>query len=324
MNPSEIKQRNISIDILKFFAAIIITNSHMGALYPHFKTLATGGAIGDALFFFCSGFTLFLGRMGRFDNWYKRRINRIYPTIFAWAIIKAFVFHNDYGMKHTIFNGGGWFVSCIMLYYIILYFIQRYCTNHLHGILNIVIIACGSWFIIANTPNDYNMYGESYFKWFHFFIFMLMGAMMGITQKSYKYQSTWDCVKLIGCIGLFYACYAFKNTPEFNKLQMLTWFPLMGVVLYFYKVCNSELLTRAFNHKVIGWPIKFIGGLCLEIYLVQGIFLTDKMNFLFPLNLFIMFAIIVCAAYLLRCGARIFAQTFKDMDYNWQEVFKTI
>lgn len=37
-----------------------------------------------------------------------------------------------------------------------------------------------------------------------------------------------------------------------------------------------------------------------------------------------MFAIIVCAAYLLRCGARIFAQTFKDMDYNWQEVIKTI
>lgn len=68
------KQRNIGIDILKCFAAIVITNSHMDILYPKFGALATGGAIGDALFFFCSGFTLFLGRMGRFDNWYKRRI----------------------------------------------------------------------------------------------------------------------------------------------------------------------------------------------------------------------------------------------------------
>lgn len=75
------KQRNIGIDILKCFAAIVITNSHMDILYPKFGALATGGAIGDALFFFCSGFTLFLGRMGRFDNWYKRRINRIYPTV---------------------------------------------------------------------------------------------------------------------------------------------------------------------------------------------------------------------------------------------------
>lgn len=111
------ENRNISIDILKFFAAILITNSHMGLLYGKYSVLATGGAIGDALFFFCSGFTLFLGRMGRFDNWYKRRINRIYPTIFAWAIIRAFIFQNDYGMKHTILSGGGWFVSCIMLYY---------------------------------------------------------------------------------------------------------------------------------------------------------------------------------------------------------------
>lgn len=52
------KQRNIGIDILKCFAVIVITN-YMDILYPKFGALATGGAIGDALFFFCSGFTLF-------------------------------------------------------------------------------------------------------------------------------------------------------------------------------------------------------------------------------------------------------------------------
>lgn len=81
-----VKERNIAIDVLKFIAAILITNSHMGILYGKYNELATGGAIGDVLFFFCSGFTLFLSRGVRFDNWYKRRINRIYPTIFAWAI----------------------------------------------------------------------------------------------------------------------------------------------------------------------------------------------------------------------------------------------
>lgn len=77
------KERNISIDLLKFFVALLITNSYMGLLYGDYSALATGGAIGDVLFFFCSGFTLFLGRMGRFDNWYKWRINRIYPTVFS-------------------------------------------------------------------------------------------------------------------------------------------------------------------------------------------------------------------------------------------------
>lgn len=322
MKAMQVKQRNISIDILKFFAAIVITNSHMDALYPHFKALATGGAIGDALFFFCSGFTLFLGRMGRFDNWYKRRINRIYPTVFAWAILRAFVFHSDYGMKHAILSGGGWFVSCIMLYYVVLYFIQRYMMNRLQYVLCMIIVVCTGWFIMTDTPDNYNMYGGGYFKWFHFFIFMLMGAMMGKSSKSYQYHGTWDSIKLLGCVGLFYAFYAFKNIPDYNKLQMLTWFPLMGVVFYFYKVCNCKLLKRAFTNKFIGWPIKLIGGLCLEIYLVQGFLLTDKMNSIFPLNIVIVFAMIVMAAYLLRCGARIFAQTFKDMDYDWKAVFK--
>ena len=79
----------------------------MELLYGKYNALATGGAIGDVLFFFCSGFTLFLGKMERFDNWYKRRINRIYPTVFAWAIMGAFIFGYHYDMKHTIIQGGG-------------------------------------------------------------------------------------------------------------------------------------------------------------------------------------------------------------------------
>ena len=49
-----------AIDILKFFAVFLVMNSHMEICYPKFQFLATGGAIGDALFFFASGFTLFL------------------------------------------------------------------------------------------------------------------------------------------------------------------------------------------------------------------------------------------------------------------------
>lgn len=55
------KQRDISIDILKFLAVLAITNSHMEILYGDYNFLATGGAIGDVLFFFASGYTLFLG-----------------------------------------------------------------------------------------------------------------------------------------------------------------------------------------------------------------------------------------------------------------------
>lgn len=85
------KEKNLSIELLKFFAVMLVFNSHMDALYGKYSFLATGGAIGDTLFFFASGFTIFLGRLGRFDNWYKRRIKRIYPSLIAWAILLSLV-----------------------------------------------------------------------------------------------------------------------------------------------------------------------------------------------------------------------------------------
>jgi len=319
------KERNIGIDILKFFAALLISNSHMGMLYGKYEILATGGAIGDVLFFFCSGFTLFLGRMGRFDNWYKRRINRIYPTVFAWAILGAFFFNRHYSMDYTIIHGGGWFVTCIMIYYVILYFIQKFMLHRLIWVFGIVTIICIIWYFMLNKPADYNMYGATYFKWGHYFLFMLMGAMMGISKRQWKFHLKTDLLKLIVCTIIYYGILIWgRKFPVYSDMQILSLIPLLGITFYFYKICSSKYLKKCYLHPIIGWFIKFIGGLCLEIYLVQGVLFTDKMNRIFPINIIIMFIIIFAMAYILRCGARIFSQTFKDGEYDWKAVFKLI
>ena len=319
------KERNIGIDILKFFAALLITNSHMGILYGKYEILATGGAIGDVLFFFCSGFTLFLGRMGRFDNWYKRRINRIYPTVFAWAILGAFFFNQHFSMDYTIIHGGGWFVTCIMIYYIMLYFIQRFMLHHLKWVFGIVALICIAWYYIMDRPANYNMYGATYFKWGHYFLFMLLGAMMGISKKQWHFNLKTDSIKLISSIFIYYAIlFAGKKYVVFSELQIISLIPLLFIVHYFYKVCSCDSLKKWYSTKYLGGIIKFVGGLCLEIYLVQSTLFTDKMNNIFPLNILIMFLIVILAAYILRCGARIFSQTFKDGEYDWKNVFKFI
>jgi Na+-transporting methylmalonyl-CoA/oxaloacetate decarboxylase gamma subunit len=66
--------------------------------------------------------------------------------------------------------------------------------------------------------------------------------------------------------------------------------------------------------------IRFVGGLCLEIYMVQHFLFTDKMNSLFPLNIALMFVIIFIVAYLTRCLARLISQTFKDDPYEWRKI----
>lgn len=319
------KERNIGIDILKFFAALLITNSHMGILYGKYDILATGGAIGDVLFFFCSGFTLFLGRMGRFDNWYKRRINRIYPTVFAWAILGSLFFNQKFSMDYTIIHGGGWFVTCIMIYYVVLYFIQRFMLHRLKWVFGAVGLICIIWYVMIEKPDGYNMYGATYFKWGHYFLFMLLGSMIGISKEQWKFNFKVDLFKLFGCTIIYYGILLYgKKNPIYSDGQILSLLPLLGITFYFYKVCSSSFLKKCYSHPIIGWIIKFIGGLCLEIYLVQVVLFTDKMNHIFPINLIVMFIIILAMAYLLRCCARIFSQTFKDGGYNWKEVFKLI
>lgn len=99
-------ERDYSIDILKFLAVFLIINSHMDALYVQYDMLATGGAIGDVLFLFASGYTLLLSKRNlRFDNWYKRRINRIYPSVFVCVVLGA-MFVGKFSMNLSALWGG--------------------------------------------------------------------------------------------------------------------------------------------------------------------------------------------------------------------------
>lgn len=316
------KQREISIDALNFFAVLLITNSHMEPLYGEYSQLATGGAIGDVLFFFCSGFTLFLGQERRFDNYYKRRINRIYPTVLMWALMASVFFRQQYNMAYIVLYGGGWFVSCIMIYYVILHFIRKFAFNHLKDVFYFFALLTLVWYWLIDKPIGYNMYGATYFKWCHYFLFMLLGAILGSHPTQRKIDLKIDIFKLIGCIILFYCILIVGRKSEMlHNLQVVSLLPLLGTTYYFYKVCKSNALKSLYDSRIVGAIMKTISGLCLEVYLVQGVLFTDRFNRFFPLNIFIVFVIILIVAYLLRCMGRWFSQTFKDGDYEWKKVF---
>lgn len=321
------KQRDISIDILKFMAVLVITNSHMELLYGKYSEMATGGAIGDVLFFFASGFTLFLGGDRRFDNYYKRRINRIYPTVFAWALLSCLLFSElKKNFVDILLTGGGWFVSCIMIYYVVLYFVRKAMFNHLKVALAVsVAVSVGLYWVFRDGDN-FNMYGGTYYKWVHYFSFMLQGCIMGVLtrQRPLIVRNGWmEAAKAVGCVILFYGLCVFKNNDSWNFLQTLSLLPLLGVTYYAYRLCNAEGMKAVYPTKA-GWVIRAVGGLCLEVYLVQNCLFTDKLNFIFPLNILVIFVEILIVAYVLRCLSRIWAQTFKDCDYQWKKVFKIV
>lgn len=316
----KMKERNISIDFLKCFAALLITNSHMGLLYGDYKFLATGGCIGDVLFFFCSGFTLFLKPMDgirQFPNWYKRRINRIYPTILAVAILACLFFDTHWDMISIILSPY-WFVSCIMVYYVAIFFVGSYFKNKIFLISIIVALGTAIWFYFVYQMPGFTMYGGHYIRWLLFFVFMLLGAKMGSMANEIKSKPINDICLLLLSIVCFYALFiAGLRIKSIAFAQYFSFLPLLSAMYYFYKVGESRWAERLYKSKAGNIFIRFVGGLCLEIYMVQHFLFTEKMNSLFPLNIVIMFIIIFIVAYLTRCMARFISQTFKDAPYEW-------
>lgn len=328
MNFMERGNRDYSMDLLKAIAAILITNSHMESMYTSCSWLATGGAIGDSLFFFCSGYTLMLSnRDNGFFNWYKRRINRVFHTILTIGLI--FAIENIILKKETdllVNLNGGWFISCILLYYIVFYPIKRYCIDKLWAVVFLILFLCMLIYYLTPLGNDgVTIYHETYFKWFHFFISMIVGALCcryKIKNRKKQGNSLLLFIVLLLVIGIFYAILFVSTSYDIRPLQLIDIIvlPIVNVALWMF--CNSKALASILPNKVFKACFMTIGGLCLEIYLVQYNIFTTKLNDIFPLNLIVIFLVIVIAAYLVRCFSRVIAQTFKDSDYDWKEIVR--
>lgn len=317
--------RDYSIDILKFLAAILITNSHIKIFEPDY-ILSTGGTLGDVMFIFCSGFTLFLGKTGRFDNWYKKRLMRIFPPVVCWGVLAAFIFNSHASLKDVIINGGGWFVQCILIYYIVGYFINRYAIRHLIAVFVVCLLITIIWFSYLDKGPGFNIYGWNYCKWCLFFLFFIFGAKMGRNRflKKSSYSLTLLLSVLVVSVVMWYGILWIQNMYLLTSyIQLLTIIPLISFIWAAYKSLNVKIVSNFFSRPIVYRLYHSIGGLCYEIYLVQfTVFKNISLKIEYPLNIVIILVIIWGCAYLLHVFTSLCMQTFSIGNYNWRDIFK--
>lgn len=321
-----IEKRDLSIDILKFLAVIMITWSHFDEPLGKYGTLATGGSFGNTLFFFISGYTLLISRRNpTFFNWYKRRINRIYPSVFAWAVITTLLFGWHKDIIQVLLFGGGAFVTAIMVCYLFFYPIKRFVRIKYWWavMMTYLIIQGAAWFIIdRGSLLIHNAWVTS-----SYFLAMLVGALVGYYREEVhllfdsrnRMLGLW-C--LLGCSVISYYVLMYIEERWIAPLELINIIPLIGFTFALYGLCCHKYLSNLQLKRWGYWTVRFIGSLCLEVYIVQPPIITNRLNYLFPLNLLILFITIILAAYFLRTLGRLWSQTFKEEDYNWKEAFK--
>lgn len=171
-----VKKRNVAIDFVKVIATLLVLNSHMGICYGEYSALATGGGLGDALFFFVSGFTLFLGKKVNFVDWYKRRLGRIYPTVIAVALVSCLIFGNQENFIQVMSAENYWFLQCILICYILMYPIVRYDLSIKVCLSIFVVIFIIAYFFFYQLDGQLFYGVNNTFRWLVYFCIMLLGG----------------------------------------------------------------------------------------------------------------------------------------------------
>lgn len=310
-------QRNYAIDLIKFIAVLFITNSHYIPLYKEINTgLATLGVHGNALFFFASGYVLTLGQSVNgisFKDWYKKRINRIWPTFIVWAILASLVFKKNISWENILIAKGYWFIQCIMISYILLFIILKYQKKHIdkYMIGSIIIIALCFLIMPQSTGSIYH----SNLHWICYFSSMMLGLYLGThTQNKCKFSF----IKMSSSFVLYFIIMSLGKgkTDALYYTQIFAIIPLNTFIYYLFIWLSNPNLNKFASNNPIWKPIYWIASLSLEIYVVQFSIITDKFNLLFPLNTVIVFMLIVITAYSLRICTNLFRQTFSIESYS--------
>lgn len=327
--------RYYNLDFLKVLAAIFITNSHFIPLYKDISpSLATFGVHGNALFFFVSGFVLMMGfekKQDLFVNWYKKRIQRLWPSVFLWSIIAAIIWKDPITWKNLLIANNYWFLQCIAIYYILFY---------IFGNLNIFIMEGGKicvqkilfmFSIAASLLYFYFMpkaTGSIFHTNLHFvchFSIMIMGGMTYLYKDKIKIKSLWkDCLWAIFWFVLYFIIlYIGKGKQDYKYyVQIVGLLPLHLFIFYAYKTASYHWCTTLFQSSRWKRILTTIASLTLEIYIVQFHIITDKFNRLFPLNTVIVFIFICITAYCLRVMTSLFLQFLSSAPFEFKNAIK--
>ena len=322
------RQRVLALDILKFLAVFFVINSHADSLYPtEYRALATGGTIGDGLFLFCSGYALFLGQKRSFSDYFKRRIQRIWPSLFISVIVLALLY--QFGVHLVDFIGRS-FIRALFVYYILIFFINQYLSKQLKplmiGLAVVSVVAYAILYPLLVVKRDIHPeMAIYYFKWMPYFCFMLLGLWVS-KQKEKNRKKTWLSVlfTLVG-ITLFYAIqFGSKLSTSFAPFLFLSILPLLWSIRCLFEVCSGVWAKKLMQNRVSYFVIMLIGGLCLEVYLVQYDIIASENSNSWPVNLLIVFLKSLVCAYVVRCLARFFLQTFRTERYDWRKMMDIV
>lgn len=277
-----------SINLLKTIAAALVFNSHLEEVWP-VQALATGGALGNALFFFVAGY-LCVNVKEKFGIWYLKRLRRIWLPGFCINLFYILVGFTEPPtvarfLMADIWAGGFWFCGAMLVFYPLYYIAVsgRFWEKFLQ-----VSAILGILYIIGYTQLDLSTWSieapGSHFKFIYYFYLMLWGGKIRkegvhVSQRILVSGAAAGFLSLYGGKGLF------QIYPSLLRFQFLNQVSvgLFGICFASLAIMNEERIKSW--SPVILRITKRISDISLELYLTCYLCISWCQKLFFPLNL---------------------------------------
>lgn len=315
------RQEIFAISALKAVAIVLVTNSHMRGFYP-VAEMATGGLLGNTLFFFASGITTALGLSRRtqpFLPWYSRRVRRIYVDL--WLVTGLLIALGIVSVSGAVdllatlfFPSYYWFIPAIAVLYPICYVLIRFGSN---GALPTAIAASLILYAIVYMSvvdfTRWNAEDHIGLKTFFYFAVMVAG-IWAVRANPVPTRFPTAIILLILATASFYGFLAALRISGLYSVQAganliaLAWTFAMFNAL---RVPQVETWLR----RVAERPILFASALTLQIYIVQVPLVGQPafQRLAFPLNVVAFVVALVLLAWLLNAVAAFVVKWLPDV-----------
>lgn len=310
---AEKNNRFLFTDILKALAALMIVNSHFDSLYP-ISALATGGAIGNAIFFAVSGFLLYPIKQSA-GEWMKKKLLNIYIPLVPMTVISLFTVKYGVLTRTNIFAvfvwpTVYWFAGAIILFYILYYLLSRVVSDRAFAVtFLILVIFYFAYYILLLDTSDWVVESgglssiEGCFKLIYYFMAMLIGKWFRVNSSRAFPHKRLYLLQIIISFGAIYAVkFLMAGVPAFYPVQFLNQYCILWLVCSVFCLmisCEPLLREKIAGRRGINAVICFLGSHTLEMYLVQFIVIDCCAGLPFPVNALAAMLLIIGAAHLL-------------------------
>lgn len=312
------KRIDISLNLLRLIAMFLIINSHSDVLYPSkFRFIASGGAIGNGLFFMLSGY-FFKSKIDKKMDYLLNRFLRLFLP--AWIMIIISLIFGEIkingvtdAIRLLIWPTRFWFVGAILVFYILMCLIlQKYEVEDKKRffILSMIIVILNilAWIFLVPDKNKWVIENVRIFKIipykiiYCFFEFCL-GYYLKMNSNKIKHKiKIYLVLSGMTLIGFYGFKFLLNKGIVSMKMQIISQ-PLTVLCCFFLLQSFMRIdLNSVLQNKKLGNVINNLSGLSLETYVVQFVVIAfvNSLHLKFPLNCFVCYIMVFVFAWILH------------------------